>query len=349
MTLTSEQPAVARPEIVAVVPAFNAGGFIEPCIAALRATGFAPAEIIVVDDASTDDTVARCRAAGVEPLRLEGNSGPSAARDAGLRASDAPIVLFVDADVFVAPDGRAVAAAFFAENPGYAAVFGAYDDAPLIDTRLSRLRNLLHRHVHRSEAGDAVTFWTGLGALRREAYEAVGGFSPTSRFMEDVELGMKMAQAGYKIRLLPTLEGKHAKEWRFFELLRTDIWGRAVPWVRLMRSTFGRSLPMTHAASVWGRLSVLSVGVGLLAVPGLLIVPGFALGVIVLSLLALGLINRSFLGSLWKRRGALEAAAGLGVLWLYYLCGGIGFALVATGLDRPLSGAGARLRRLLAR
>ncbi|MGH7896935.1 MAG: acetone carboxylase subunit gamma, partial [Candidatus Binatia bacterium] len=45
----------------------------------------------------------------------------------------------------------------------------------------SRFRNLLHRHVHQEGAGPATTFWAGLGAIRREAFERVGGFDALRR------------------------------------------------------------------------------------------------------------------------------------------------------------------------
>ena len=64
-------------------------------------------------------------------------------------------------------------------------------------TRLTaRFRNLLHHHVHARSAGPASTFWAGIGAVRRDAFERAGGFD-TERYprpsIEDVELGLRLA------------------------------------------------------------------------------------------------------------------------------------------------------------
>ncbi len=76
---------------------------------------------------------------------------------------------------------------------------------------MSQFRNLLHHHVHRSAAGKATTFWAGLGAIRREAFESCGGFDAElhPHAMEDVELGMRLSDAGARIVLDPALRGKH--------------------------------------------------------------------------------------------------------------------------------------------
>ena len=63
-----------------MVPAFNAGAYIDRCLDGLLEAGFAPGDIFVVDDGSTDDTRARCEAKGIVPLVLERNSSAAAAR-----------------------------------------------------------------------------------------------------------------------------------------------------------------------------------------------------------------------------------------------------------------------------
>ena len=83
-------------------------------------------------------------------------------------------------------------------DPGLVAVFGSYDDDPPADGAVSTFRNLLHHHVHQAAAGPASTFWAGLGALRRDAFLASGGFDerryPASS-VEDIELGMRLSAA----------------------------------------------------------------------------------------------------------------------------------------------------------
>ena len=55
------------------------------------------------------------------------------------------------------------------EEPGIAAVFGSYDDEPGAPNLVSQYRNLLHHFVHQTGRTEASTFWTGCGAVRRDA------------------------------------------------------------------------------------------------------------------------------------------------------------------------------------
>jgi hypothetical protein len=118
---------------------------------------------------------------------------------------------------------------------------------------VSRYRNLLHRRVHLLGAGEAETFWAGLGAVHRAAFQAVGGFD-APRFprpqIEDIELGYRLRDAGTRILLDPAITGTHLKRWRLAQMMHTDFHDRAVPWMRLLLSRRGRtraSLNVGHA------------------------------------------------------------------------------------------------------
>jgi GT2 family glycosyltransferase len=168
-------------------------------------------------------------------VRAARGGGPAAARNAGVARTGGDIVVFVDADVEVHPDAlRRMREAL--ERGGLDAVFGAYDEQPAAAATVSRFRNLLHHHVHTTAAGPATTFWAGLGAVRREAFDAVGGFD-ARRFprssIEDIELGMRLHAAGRRIALDPGVRGTHLKRWTLRSMLRTDLAARGAPWVAL--------------------------------------------------------------------------------------------------------------------
>src|SRR5690349_17222010 len=133
--------------------------------------------------------------------------------------------------------GRAAPERRFAGDPALVAVFGAYDDDPRHPGLTSRYRNLLHHHVHSGAAGEAETFWAGLGAIRREAFEAAGGFD-AERFpqpsIEDIELGARLRRGGARIVLDPSIRGRHLKAWTPWSMVRTDLTRRGIPWTRLL-------------------------------------------------------------------------------------------------------------------
>ncbi len=98
------------PRVSIVVPARNEGANIEACIASLLAQDLAPHEILVVDDRSEDETAALARRAGGERVRVLAGAGPPAgwagkpaACQRGAEAATGDWLLFVDADVRLAP------------------------------------------------------------------------------------------------------------------------------------------------------------------------------------------------------------------------------------------------------
>jgi GT2 family glycosyltransferase len=227
-------------DISIIVPVHNNPGDLDDCLSALIAASTAESEITVVDDASTDDTASIAVQRGVRLLQLTKNSGPGAARNYGVRHSRGDILCFVDADVLVAANVVRRLIAAFDENPEVAAIFGSYDSQPRETGVVSQYRNLLHHFVHQNSNPEASTFWAGCGAIRRSVFEDIGGFDE-KRFpqpsIEDIELGYRLRQSGYRILLDKSLQCTHLKRWNLRTLIRTDIACRAVPWSRLILET----------------------------------------------------------------------------------------------------------------
>jgi GT2 family glycosyltransferase len=201
--------------LTVVIPATDAPASLDRCLAAL----------------------ARCAERHeVEVVAGPPGLGPAGARNAGVARGGAPIVVFVDADVEVHVDALRRLRERLDADPALDAVFGAYDDCPAAPQVVSRFRNLLHHHVHAGAAGPATTFWAGLGAIRREAFDAVGGFDerrfPRSS-IEDIELGMRLHSAGRRIVLDPSVRGTHLKRWTLRSMVHTDLARRGAPWVAL--------------------------------------------------------------------------------------------------------------------
>lgn len=99
---------VAAPQVAIIVPVYNVAPYLSRCVESLVAQTLAPLEIVLVDDGSTDASgaIADWYAARHPQIRVlhQENQGQGAARNAGLTASRAPFVCFVDSDDYVAPD-----------------------------------------------------------------------------------------------------------------------------------------------------------------------------------------------------------------------------------------------------
>ena len=219
-----------------VVPATDSPSTLERCLDAVGAATAPPEETIAVTTAA--------------------RPGPAAARNEGARQATGDVVVFVDADVLVHADAFERIRAAFADDPELVAVFGSYDDQVATTGVVAGFRNLLHHTVHQRSAGPAGTFWAGLGAVRRAAFDAAGGFDE-DRYplasIEDIELGGRLAPFG-RLVLDPDLLGTHLKEWTLRSMVTTDYTRRGVPWVALM--TERRSVPATLNLGARERLSV---------------------------------------------------------------------------------------------
>jgi hypothetical protein len=270
-------------------------------------------------------------------------SGPAAARNAGSLSASGDILVFVDADVAVHPDVFRRIREAFAADPDLTAIFGSYDDAPAVEGVVANFRNLLHHHVHQGAAGEVHSFWAGLGAIRRDAFHASGGFDATkyrTPMMEDIELGMRLVDAGAKIVLDPELRATHMKSWSLRGMVRTDLKGRGIPWVTLLarRGEFPTDLNLAWRH----RISALATAGALGAV--LARKPRTA---IALTGLQLG-INAPLYSLLLRRRGPAEAAAGVGLHAIHQLTAvaavPVGLAIYARDRGRPVSpGVGAQV------
>jgi hypothetical protein len=247
---------------------------------------------------------------------VDGPPGLSAcgARNDGARRATSDVLVFVDSDVEIHPDALTRVKAAFAAHPGLTAVFGSYDDAPSTGGTVAAFRNLLHHHVHQGAGGPAETFWSGLGAVRRDAFLAAGGFD-ADRFphpsVEDIDLGVRLAATGAQLLLDPTIQGTHLKAWTLQNMICTDFARRGVPWVTLQL----RSGRCSAALNLGWRHRLSAVACVSATLAALVRRPRVAAAS---ALVLLGL-NRDFYALLARRRGFGEAAIGVGLHAVHHL------------------------------
>lgn len=316
--------------IAVVIPVYDGAQTLAECLAALRPALGPDDELVVVDDGSTDGSAGVADAAGARVIRQPANRGQAAARNVGVDATTAAVLLFVDADVVVAPDAVERIRRTLATRPEIAAVFGSYDDAPRAPGIVSRYRNLLHHWVHQRGAAEAFSFWAGCGAVRRAAFAAVGGFDerPWRHAIEDIDLGYRLRACGHRILLDHDLRCTHLKRWTLASMLRTDLRLRAVPWTRLILESPGtvRDLNLTLAQRSSVALVLATLGAAVLAVRW----PWLA-AVALAAAAAVVVLNRDLYRFLARRCGPAFALASIPLHFLYFVCSGLGFAWARVG------------------
>jgi glycosyltransferase involved in cell wall biosynthesis/O-antigen/teichoic acid export membrane protein len=186
-------------KVSVVVPARNAAAWLRECLESIRSQH--PQEMIVVDGCSTDDTAAIARECGATVISDEGRGLP-AARMLGARTATGEVVALIDADVVLPPDSlRRLLDEF--ESGGYDGLqFGLASEA---DGPGYWGAALAWHHNH-----SRVRSWFGVSAtlMRRDVLLSVG-FDDEFRSGEDVELRIRLEQAGYRLGVSDSVVVRH--------------------------------------------------------------------------------------------------------------------------------------------
>jgi glycosyltransferase involved in cell wall biosynthesis len=170
---------MAAPSIAVITPVRNGMPYLRAAIDCVMAQKYTALEMIVVDDGSGDGSGALARSAGCRVIETPG-IGPGGARNAGIRASESDLLIFLDADDLLGPFAldSTVQALLGAPEAGFAQGYiqnfsSRPDGAINLFTKPYRYINL------------------GAGLWRRSVFETVGLFDESLRLGEDQDLFMR--------------------------------------------------------------------------------------------------------------------------------------------------------------
>jgi GT2 family glycosyltransferase len=314
----------SRPRLSVIVPAYQGSKVLPLSLSALGRSDLPRElwELIVVDDASTDDTALVAARYADTVVRLPNKpSGPAYGRNRGFEAARGEIIVFVDADVCVHTDTLRRFLSLFDDSPDVSAVFGSYDASPSHRGVVSSFRNLLHHHVHHRDAGEAETFWAGCGAVRAAAFREVGMFDEwhyARPQIEDVELGRRLRLRGHRILLRPEIQGTHLKRWTFRDILSTDFKHRGVPWTMMLLQEGPNPSAQALNLRTSEKLCTAAAGFGWLSIfAALLLRSAWPLAAFALAVALVAWLNRDFYRFVARERG-LAVALGMFPLHLLY-------------------------------
>ncbi len=256
--LSPRRRPAGAPPVTVIVPARDEARRIEPCIRSLATDG---ADVLVVDDGSTDETRSVAESAGARVIDAgplpPGWAGKTHALQVGLEAATTPIVIAVDADTRAEPGFVAALADALGDRVLVSA--GTRVDEPDAGGRLvhaSMLASLLYRlgppgitprRPERSMAnGQCMVF-------DRAALVAAGGFEPVApNLIEDVALARHLATHGHRVAFEDATS-----------VLAVEGYGTAWPTL----TGWGRSLAMREVTSIPWMIADLAVVWSAMALP----------------------------------------------------------------------------------
>lgn len=195
--LTLRAPQVDNPLISVVIPSYNRAGVIGAAIRSVLDQDVARFELLVVDDGSRDDTLAVVQAIADPRLgvyQLAQNAGAPTARNAGAALARSPLIAFQDSDDEWRPGLLAAHVAMLARHDvsfcqleqQYGDVVTLYPPAGWVLPADMLGELLATNHIS-----------TQTLAVRRAAFDAVGGFDPAMPRFQDWDLVLRLAAAGH--------------------------------------------------------------------------------------------------------------------------------------------------------
>lgn len=259
-----------------VVPAYNEQLLLPACLASLLAQEYdGEIEILVVDNASTDDTAGVARRAGARVIE-EPQRGYCNALMRGFAAARGEIIACTDADSVVPPDWIARLAREYDRAPDVVAVGGDIEfQCPNWKSRV--LTHFLIPWINRIDRGNpaGAHLWGANLSVRRDAFLAVGGWNPKFSLQADSELSERIRKAG-RVVVVESLRVRtssrrwnrsllfniflFASNWVWFHVFSRPLY-REFPAIRNgEKKSGGRSVPRLGGRIAWMGALILLLG-----------------------------------------------------------------------------------------
>ncbi len=199
-----------------VIPAYNASRTISLVLTALTKQDCTDFEVIVVDDASSDDTSALAESfsdrLNLKVHRVEENLGRARIRNFGIEKASGEVVLLLDSDIETIPTYVSTHLALHGREPRAVGV-GALRYPPHLSQR-ALAKYYTSRGGAKLREGEPLpgkAFVSCLASFRRSVFDEIGGFHDGFRIYggEDLELGLKFQKSGSALTYLPSAVGYH--------------------------------------------------------------------------------------------------------------------------------------------
>ncbi len=195
------------PSVSVLVPAYNEARVIQRTIQSLLEQAYDNLEVLVIDDGSSDDTIAVARAASSDPrfrVISQPNAGKAAALNFGITEATGDIIVVIDADTLLAPNAiRHLVQPLADDRVGAVAGNAKVGNRVNLITRWQAVEYVTSQNLDRRAFVmlNCITVVPGaIGAWRRSALHEVGGFRGDT-LAEDQDLTLTLLRAGHRVAL----------------------------------------------------------------------------------------------------------------------------------------------------
>jgi glycosyltransferase involved in cell wall biosynthesis len=199
-----------KAQVSVAIPCYNGEAYVGQTVESVLAQSRAADEVLVIDDGSTDQSVKIIQRYPVRLVQHEKNRGLAYARNTAIENASGDILVFVDVDALADPQMLATLEAGY-DSPDVGGVGGQGIEAN-IHSLADRWRRAHASQGHGRVPKD-VEFLFGLCmSFRLYVLRQVGGFNAVFRTnAEDMDIGMRVNAAGYRLRYLPGAKVYHQR------------------------------------------------------------------------------------------------------------------------------------------
>lgn len=318
-------------KVSVVIPAYNSSRTLRELLESIEESREQDFEVIVVDDGSTDDGAEAAASLGARVVRLERNSGPAVARNAGVKAAQGEIILFLDSDVRLKPGLIAHVAGRMEAEPELLALNGYYSPRPV---NPGFMQSFKARYIHYQFQGkeDTPVLETCCAAVRKNVLLELGGFDESYRGpdIEDYELGYRISERG-PMKIDHAMVVDH--NFPGFLANTRNFFRRGAMWTGLL--LMRRRFDTAGTTASEGLLQILGAiaAVMLTASP---LAPRLLLPAFLAAFCAYLYWGRGFFMYLYREEGAGFALAGVLVHWAnaVIICAGVVSGLLGFGIKK---------------
>lgn len=308
-----------------IIPAYNAGWKLSRLLHSFKLPD--DTEVIVIDDASTDDTIQHARIfPWVKILRQSKNKGVAAARNRGARIARGNILLFLDADVECFDNTLFEVIRTYEQNQKLSACSGIIalpDKTTPFFPRYKGIRTYVYWMIENRGGLHNQPFGNACGSVRARIFLKQGGFDEkfSGASLEDAEFGARLVRAGLAVGFNQKIRIKHRFE-DFLPMVKKYI-HRSRVWTKmfLTQKSF-ESVGMTRRESINGAIGSLILPFVVLAVISTVLgyqTVATGLNVLCVSFLAVHLwLARRFYQFVWKEAGLFFMTETIGLQLLLY-------------------------------
>jgi len=204
-----------------IIPNRNGGATLGKCLEAVLASRYDNFEIIVVDDASQDNSITVIAQYPCKLVRLSQHSGAALARNKGAQHGRGGMFFFTDADCLLQHDTLALAAGTLASEGTAAIVGGTYTLAPYDRRFCSRFQSVCINYAETRHAPAADYIATHALAISADSFRRHQGFAASPMpILEDVEFSHRLRRAGCRLVMNPAIQVQHMFDYSLLRSLR---------------------------------------------------------------------------------------------------------------------------------